>query len=70
MTVRAPKYILVSELPIILAMIGNGYPDMRIYPYEEPDSRSSGNPPVIAADLELDPCQRYDSQGQDERQPV
>jgi hypothetical protein len=36
-----------------------------IYPWEEPESGSFGNWAVTASDLEVDPCQRYDSEGQD-----
>jgi hypothetical protein len=32
--------------------------------------RYAENWPVIASDLEVDPCQRYDSEGQDGRRPI
>jgi hypothetical protein len=45
-------------------MIGQGYADLRDLLYEEPES-GFGNWPVIGSDLEVDRCQRYDSEGQD-----
>ena len=44
-------------------MIGKGYADLRDLPQEEPGSGSFGNWPLIASDLEVDPCQRYDLEG-------
>jgi hypothetical protein len=40
-----------------------------IYPQEESESGSFRNWPVTASDLEVDPCQRYDSEEQDGRRP-
>ena len=59
-----------SELPAILASSAKATPICVIYPEEEPESGSFGNWPVIALDLEIDLCQRYDSKGQDGRRPI
>jgi hypothetical protein len=51
-------------------MIGKGYADLRDLTLGGPESGSFGNWPVIASDLEVDLCQRYDSEGQDGRRPI
>jgi hypothetical protein len=51
-------------------IIGKGYADLRDLSKEEPESGSFGNWPVIASGLEVDPCQRYDSEGQDGWRPI
>src|ERR1017187_5039800 len=51
------RSVRVADYP---GMIGKGYADLRHLPQEEPASGSFGNWTVIASDLEVDPCRRYD----------
>jgi hypothetical protein len=44
-------------------MIVKANADLRDLPQGEPESGSFGNWRVIASDLAVDPCQRYDSEG-------
>ena len=61
---------IASGLATYPGMIGKGYADLRDLPLGGTESGSFGNWPVIASDLEVDPCRRYDSAGQDERRPI
>ena len=61
------RYFLFADNP---GMLGEASRFALSTPKDELESGSSGNGTVIASYLEVDPCQRYDSEGQDGWRPI